>query len=263
MQFSQRNILAGVVILIIVVAAAYLYLRPASGVPITPGNTLATSSSATSSASAAPISGTPTTIHLGAAQPSFTQPISFAAGIPANVKAALNTQFADVSSQLAKNPTQVDLWLGLGTLRKMGGDYQGAIEDWNYVGKDGNSLSSVAYGNLADLYLNFVKNYPQAEASYKAAIALNPAYPDYYQGLFTLYTTTSYKPSPTAAEDILKQGIAANPKAVDLQVTLAVYYKSLGRTADAKAEFDAAIANAKSQGQTDLAAQIQAEESSL
>ena len=109
--------------------------------------------------------------------------------------------------------------------------------------------------------MNFLHDYTKAEANYLVGIKDAPSTTAFYKDLFSLYTTTSYKPSNTAAENILKQGISANPKSVDLQMTLARYYKSLGRAADAKAEYDAAIANAKSQNQSDLAAQIQAEES--
>ena len=66
----------------------------------------------------------------------------------------------------------------------------------------------------------------------------------------------SYKPSNTAAEDILKKGIAANPNAVDLQYLLAQYYKKLGRAPEAQSMFTAAADSATRQGKTDLAAQI-------
>jgi thioredoxin-like negative regulator of GroEL len=98
-----------------------------------------------------------------------------------------------------------------------------------------------------------------ANTNYLAAIKINPGQPDFYRALFTLYTTTSYKPTATAAEDILKAGIAANAKAVDLQVLLARYYKSAGRASDAAAEYAVAVSNAQSQGNQPLATQIQQE----
>lgn len=233
MQISRQHILIGIVTVVVLGLGTYLYFHRGIAAPATSATDTANTSSATSSTPSGEVgmtvNGNGNTIHLGAAMPSFTRPLSFASGVQENVKGALSAQFADVTAQLAKNSNQMDLWLLLGTLRKMGGDYQGAIEDWNYVAQNGNAISYVAYGNLADLYVNFVKDYPKAEASYKAAIALEPAYPDFYRGLFTLYTTTSYKSTPTAAEDILKQGIATNPNSADLKSLLNEYDKSLGR----------------------------------
>lgn len=194
--------------------------------------------------------------------PSYATPLSFASTVSQEVRQALQSQYDALVVQLAKNTNQMDLWLSLGALRKIAGDYAGAIEDWNFVAADGSSISYIAYGNLADLYSNFVKDYPKAEASYLAAIKLEPTYVDFYRGLYQLYAGV-YKQGTSAAEDILKKGIAKNPNSVDLQVMLAQYYLSVGRTADAKAQYDVAIANAKAQELTSLAAQIQAEKDSI
>jgi tetratricopeptide (TPR) repeat protein len=172
----------------------------------------------------------------------------------------LQAQVVAIAGQLAKTPEDFGEWIGLGGIRKSAGDYQGAIAVWHYV----TILypnDSTAFINLADLYANYLKDYSKANTNYQAAIKINPALPDVYRNLFALYTTTSYKPSATAAEDILKSGIAANAKAVDLQVLLARYYKSAGRASDASAEYAAAVSNAQSQGNQALATQIQQEAS--
>ena len=64
-------------------------------------------------------------------------------------------------------------------------------------------------------------------------------------------------------EDTLKAAIASNSKAVHFRVLLARYYKDAGRTAEAKAQYDAAIAKARELGNTTLATQLEAERSSF
>jgi len=142
--------------------------------------------------------------------PSLAGAINISASLPPDAAAILRAQEQTLIAQLTKTPTRLDLWLQLGVDRKIGGDYQGAIDAWNYVAITGPaSISYIAYGNLGDLYTNFDVNYPKAEASYKAAIAANPNVIDYYQELYMLYR---YKENNTsAAAAILAQGLKANP----------------------------------------------------
>lgn len=115
--------------------------------------------------------------------------------------------------------------------------------------------------NLADLYLRYLKNYQKAAQEYRAVVKLDPRNVNAYTMLFAIYSEKLYVPSANAAADILREGIAANPKAVNLEVQLAEYYRSQGQTAAANAEFDAAIENAQSQGLTSLVTQIEADKS--
>jgi len=147
--------------------------------------------------------------------PSLTGAIKFSPSVSPDVQAALRTQENTLITQLKANPARLDLWLQLGVDRKIAGDYQGAAEAWNYVAAFKSNVQYIAYGNLGDLYMNFVKDYPKAEANYKAAIALNPQFIDYYRDLFTLYSSF-YKTNTTAAADIVAQGLKANPNNPDL-----------------------------------------------
>jgi hypothetical protein len=102
----------------------------------------------------------------------------------ADVQAALKSQINTYVAELIAAPTRVDLWLKFGVVRKIAGDYQGAVEAWTYAAKAGPSpVNYVAYGNLGDLYLNFVHDYAKAENAYKAALALQPENADYQAGL--------------------------------------------------------------------------------
>lgn len=115
--------------------------------------------------------------------PALRQP-QYSASTSADVKATLAGQYDLLASQLRAAPTRVDLWLQLGVLYKIAGDYAGAEAAWTYVAHFGPaSINFVAYGDLGDLYLNFLHNYAAAEASYKLALKGAPTNADYQAGL--------------------------------------------------------------------------------
>lgn len=148
--------------------------------------------------------------------PSLTGSIVINASLASDVQAALRTKEEALITELKAAPTRVDLWLSLGVYRKIAGDYAGAAAAWQYVADAGPAnIKYIAYGNLGDLYMNFLKNYPKAEANYKAAIHIKPDFIDYYRSLFTLYRSF-YKTNTTAAADIVAQGLKANPNNADL-----------------------------------------------
>ena len=154
----------------------------------------------------------------GVYAPSLARPVTVAGSATPEEAAILKARMQSLVDQLRKEPKRVDLWLSLGVYRKMAGDYPGAIEAWNYVSATGPStINFVAYGNLGDLYQNFVKDYTKAELNYKKAIAIKPTYIDYYRDLYMLYRY-QYKTNTSAAADILTQGLMANPNNSDLLV---------------------------------------------
>ena len=126
---------------------------------------------------------------------------------------------------LKSDPKRTDIWLQLGLNRKIGSDFTGAIEAWDYVTAVASGATrSVAYGNLGDLYMYFLKDFPKAELNFKQAIVLNPQNIDYYRTLYYLYRDV-YKQNTSAAGDILKQGLKANPDNSDLIELQAEYNK--------------------------------------
>lgn len=147
--------------------------------------------------------------------PDYTKPAVYSATVSAEVRTALEAQFVDVRANLSKNKNDLNEWLHLGVLYKTAGDYQAAVAPWTYVAKLPTNVSYIAYGNLGDLYLNFLKDYPKAEANYKAAVSIKPEVIEYYRGLFTLYRNF-YKTNTSAAADIVAQGLRANPNNPDL-----------------------------------------------
>ena len=193
--------------------------------------------------------------------PSFRAPIVFASSVATNVKDVIQQNANIYIERIAKDKTDLKSWIDLGTMHKMAGDYTGAEIIWAYIAKVA-PQNSIAVLNLADLYANFKIDYKKAEANYVKAMTLAPNDTSIYANLFGLYNGP-YKASVATAESTLKKGIAANPLATDLKVLLARYYKSMGKAAEAKAEFSAAAQSAKDQGQTDLAVQITAEGAQL
>ena len=175
-------------------------------------------------------------------------------GLSAEAHAAILKSLSKVATNLAKNPGSVEDWMLLGTYRQLLGDYEGAKEAWVYVGSKGNIAQ--AYENLGNLYANYLRVPTQVEVNYKKAIALDALSPQYYRTLAEWYTSVSRNAD---AEKTLRAGIVAVPKALDLQVVLARLLVSIGRISDARPVYLQAIQSATVSGQTELAAQITAE----
>ncbi|MBI5458070.1 hypothetical protein HY971_05100 [Candidatus Kaiserbacteria bacterium] len=150
--------------------------------------------------------------------PDFRAPIKFGADVPADVRAALQKSADIIIAKLTKDSLDLRAWIELGGVHKMGGDYKGAESAWLFV-TQASPKNAIAYGNLADLYMNFLKDYSKAEAQYLKVISLEPSNIDPYRSLALLYTNF-YKKGTSAAEDILKKGIRAIPDSTELKVLL-------------------------------------------
>ncbi len=190
--------------------------------------------------------------------PDFKRPLTFTGKFTDVEKAAIQANYNTIQAELTADPKSFNAWVFMGNINLIVGNYMLAKEYWDYASKVW-PTNVATYNNLGDLYMSYLKDYPKAEAAFLKAIDNKGNDSNPYKNLFTLYSETSYKPTNTAAEDILKRGIAAVPRSVDMQYQLAVYYEKLGRTAEAKAMYQAAIDNATSQGQIQLATQIKAD----
>ncbi len=213
---------AGVIIAAILVGSVFYFHSRNLAMSIhTQTNATSTSSTTTSFGTVAITTTGGGTIQIvpiskGIQPPSLAGTIQISSSLPPDAVAALRTQEETLIPLIKANPLRVDLWLQLGVDRKIGGDYQGAITAWQYVAAAAPvTLSYVAYGDLGDLYMNFLKDYPKAETNYLAAIKINPHVIDYYRSLYTLYRY-DYKTNTTAAANILVQGLQANPGNPDL-----------------------------------------------
>ena len=189
--------------------------------------------------------------------PDFNKPLVFSADLTADVRAILLSRWQASVVALKKDSHDAETWIGLGALRKIAGDYSGAASAWEYASLL-SPKNATSFNNLGDLYMNYLHNYPLAEKNYLTAISNQSTNPAYYSALATMYTSL-YKKGTGADEAILLKGIKANPKSIDLQVLLARLYTHEGKTAQAKASYQAAITNATSQNKPDIATQIKAE----
>jgi hypothetical protein len=113
-----------------------------------------------------------------------TPALSFSADLNTDAKQALQIQWDTLTTQLKSAPTHLDLWLELGTVYKIAGQYDAAIAAWTYITKAATpSTAYVAWGNLGDLYLNFTHDYAKAAVAYQQALKDQPKNPDYQAGL--------------------------------------------------------------------------------
>ncbi|MFA7310045.1 MAG: tetratricopeptide repeat protein [Candidatus Paceibacterota bacterium] len=208
---SYNLIIAVIGVLIILAIGAYLYTRTntapaviegASSTPITTNN----NGVVTTGGSSTVTDVTPQKLVA----PNYRTPLAFSASISSEVRAALNKQFDATVAIIAKDSINFQAWNNLGIVRKMAGDYKGAETAWKYVAALYPS-STIPFDNLGGLYLDFLKDYPKAEANFKVAIKNNAQDINAYEQLFALYTTYGYKAGTSAAADLIAQGLKANP----------------------------------------------------
>ena len=206
---------AGIIALIAL--GAYLYIQKGSVPSPSPADANPISASTTTPTTTLEgVSGTGDyTVEFTGANPPALRTTSITASLPEEAKTILRAKIEAQYEILRSEPTRVDIWLRLGVNRKIGGDFDGAIEAWNYVAEVApNGMRATAYGNLGDLYMYFLKDYKKAETNFKKAIAINPNVIEYYRALFYLYRDINK--DKAAVADILAQGLKANPNNPDL-----------------------------------------------
>lgn len=218
MNSTNRNLIIGVVVLVLVAAGIFLAIRQSKdGVPsstATTSDTLNFDPNATTSQTIVTPSGTYTITPVGedasgVVAPDYKAPVAFSAQTDTAVRSAINAQLKETQDVIAGDAYNFEAWVNLGILHKMGGDYQGAATIWRYVARI-YPKSTVPLDNLAGLYMDFLKDYARAETNLKASISLDSHDLHAYQMLVDLYTTYGYKTKADAIA-IVNQGLAANP----------------------------------------------------
>jgi len=104
-------------------------------------------------------------------------------------------------------------WINVGILKKRMKDDPGAEKAW-LKAIDCNPDRSVAYGNLADLYLFNIREYEKAEEYYLKAIEMNPINHGYYIGLVSLYRYNMTEKA-NLIEEIIVNGAEINPAEIE------------------------------------------------
>lgn len=146
-------------------------------------------------------------------------------------KQDLYRSLQNFGKSVKENNNSFSGWLQLGLLKKIIGDYIGARDAWEYASIL-RPLNDVSFANLGELYWRYLHLYSQAEANLKMAIKNNPHDPGTYATLSDLYFY-SIKEKADLADDVLLEGIAANPTSTDIPKSLARLYEKSGEYAKA------------------------------
>lgn len=114
-------------------------------------------------------------------------------------------------------------WINIGILKKRFGDYANAEKAWqNAISY--NPDQSLAFGNLADLYLFDLREYEKAEEYYRKVLTMKSYNFNYYIGLATLYRYEMTEKTHLI-EDLMLDGAKLNrADAGDYYLYLAVYF---------------------------------------
>ncbi len=134
-------------------------------------------------------------------------------------------RFSEVVIEIQTTPDFVNPWFELGQIKKNVGDFRGAEAAW----LNANEIrpnNSTSYGNLADLYTNFLVDYDKALVAYEHAIQnsqdefLNV---QFYRRLYEFYLYNLKDLGQ--AEAVLLQGIEDNSASSELPILLAQFYR--------------------------------------
>ena len=166
-------------------------------------------------------------------------PIVVNAQLSDSVKKQATDKLNETISIIQQNYDYPNAWYDLGAYRKLIGDYDGAIDAWNFIGLI-RPHDYIFYNNLGDLYAFILKDNEGGESNFLKAISNNPGNINGYIQLATLYEY-AYKEKSAGAENILLLGIQANPKNAALKISLAQYYERNSRKADALKYFEEAL----------------------
>ncbi len=149
--------------------------------------------------------------------------------------------FDSAVNLLRQDPDFFDGWMTIGGVKKAMGDFTGAADIWTHAGTI-RPFNSISYNNLADLYANFLEDYPKAVVAYRRAIRNSAG--EEKNALFysALYDVVRFKLKDNEqALTVLEEGVEANPQSVLLQGKLAAFYATLGQRAKALAAYQAAL----------------------
>jgi hypothetical protein len=269
---SNKNIqlVIGIIIALAIIALGAWFVIKKGTLDANPTPTASSTEATTTDSGNNSTSTTPTgigsipgaTVSVLPDTPSLTAAVSYGSTVSADQKNTLASQIAAERTKLTADATLYNDWLTIGILYKDAGDYNKAIEAWNYahalIPKEATPLD-----NIGNLYMYETHDYVKAEAAYMAGIKAEPTFALTYRDLYELYTAGVYKTDSTAAIDIVLQGIKANPTSLDLLSLAGNYYKAKGDMTNAKKYYTEARDAAHAAGDTKAESDFNTELSSL
>jgi len=114
-------------------------------------------------------------------------------------------------------------WINIGILKKRLNNYIGAEEAWQ-TAISINSDQSLAFGNLADLYLFNLQEYEKAEEYYFKVLSMRSDNYTYYIGLVSLYRYNMTEKA-NLIEELMLEGAKVSPaEAENYYMYLANYF---------------------------------------
>ncbi len=126
---------------------------------------------------------------------------------------------------LQKNKTLFNDWVALGNDKKQVGDYYGARDIYIFAGQI-RPLNSLSFGNLGDLYMNFLKDYPSAEIAFKRAVVnVGNENSSYIRNLIDLYNFWGKK---DLEKQTILEAISKFPKEPPFLVLMSRWYLQAG-----------------------------------
>lgn len=142
-------------------------------------------------------------------QPDLVRKFYVMTNLPEDIQEQTQQEMQTITQGLSENYNQPGLWIQLGLLRKLIGDYSGAKEAWEYACllKDSDF---VCHANLGDLYAYYLADGVKAEQNFLKAIQISPNQPYLYEKTYEFYRYVLK--NDAKAKDILKKGIEANPE---------------------------------------------------
>ena len=138
--------------------------------------------------------------------PELNRTTAISAGVSEETYKQLVLDISEVSETLKGNYNYPQGWLQLGILRKQAGDYEGAVEAWNFAGLL-RPQNATSFLNLADLYGYYIHDNKKAEESFLKAVLAEP------QNGFPYFQAAKFYNDVLGenqkAKDILRRGISA------------------------------------------------------
>lgn len=198
---SQKILLGTAALALVGVGAYFLFANKAGEELLSEGESIVTEGGATI---------TVTKIK----PPSLDRPIVFPASFPDDVADKQRLYIENLIAELKKDPGVFIKWVDLGLQWQALQDYEGAKEAWEYA----NALqpeSSVAYGNLGNLYGYYLKDSKKAEENFLTALKNSPAEIYLYFQTADFYVQVIKDKNKAIA--IVEEGIKRNPGSKELR----------------------------------------------